>query len=57
MFGTVNAGREHFEMGVKDLALVRSDVRGLAQANVDASGQRLGKLRAGFRHLKQRGRI
>jgi hypothetical protein len=36
MVGTVNANREHFEMGVRDFALCEAMHTGLARANADA---------------------
>ena len=45
MVGTVNAGREHFESGVRDMAKAEAQFPGLAGPFADASGQRTGKLR------------
>ncbi len=46
MVGTVNANREYFEMGVKDMAHVGGAVSGLARSAVDPSGEGFGELEA-----------
>ena len=40
MVGTVNANREYFEMGVKDMAQAEAQYPGLARPAADASGPR-----------------
>ena len=45
LLGSVNANREHFEMGIKDLALGRSDVSRRDRADSDDAHSRAGQLR------------
>ena len=54
MVGTVNANREYFEMGVKDLAHAGSAVSRLARSAADPSGEGSGELEASAGHADHR---
>ena len=45
MVGTVNAARENFEEGVRDMAMAEAQYRGLALASANPSRKRSGELR------------
>ena len=44
MVGSVNANREYFELGVRDMSQAEAGIPGLAEQAVDRPGQRLGEL-------------
>ena len=52
MVGTVNASRENFETGVRDMAQAESEYPGWLRQPAHAPGRRAGQLRELFDHLQ-----